>query len=219
MPAIVAKPVIYTSIRENILPGDVLLYRPMRWDEVGNRAIARRGPRNGLRIWQRYAHVGIADRHYSRQWIVEMVQGHPGRVRHLSAEVAAYPGQYDLYRPREPYSGKRVAAKACEFVGMPYGWRSLVYTASRRIPWIASLLPTPSDDIVAKDRRWPPHCAQMASIACRAGGRDPRPDSADIITEPSHFAMAAFADYQYTLCSTENQVLEFCREHPEWFAV
>ena len=190
------KLLLYSKARPQILPGDILLYRPTRWNEPLNKLIARCGPRDDLRRWQRYAHAGMAERVRRIVLLLEMSQGQPGHAVTLSSQVKAYPGQYDVYRVKSPFDAGDAVAAMLRYTGTPYGRLALWYTALRHCPLVSALIPPPTDDTLS----WAaPHCSQAVSFACRRGDRDPRPEHADIATHPNHLAMPGFSKYQFTL--------------------
>jgi len=186
----------YTDARPLIRTGDLLLYRPCRWNEPLNKLFAKAGPIDKLEDWQRYAHAGMAVWAEGVLQLVDVVQWVGGRHIKLSLEVAHYPGQYDVYRVRGLRHIHVAAHKMVDLAGSPYGWGSLAYAAASQ----AGLLPMIADDDLNGST---PQCAQADSRALRTAGRDPLTGLADRCTTPNHLAVPSFSRYLMTLGADE----------------
>jgi len=189
---------LYSEARPQIRTGDLLLYRPTRWNEPLNKRIARRGPLDKLEPWQRYAHAGMAVWCEDVLLQVDILQGVGGRCIRLSREVERFPGQYDVYHvlvttiAREPLRIFPPARLMLELAGSRYGWESLAYAAASQY----GLVPTIADDDLNGSV---PHCSQAFSRAYRTIGCDPLKGLSDRCTTPNHLAVPSFSRYQLTL--------------------
>ncbi len=184
-------PLRYEFARKEIRDGDILLYRVD--SSLSNRAIAYFGESDyvhaGMAVWSMYAGK-------NRLWLLETIQYRGGRDVPLSGQVKGWPGQWDVYRPKKPYDAEAAKSEMITVIGRDYGWWNMFVSALRHTRYISKLLPPLTDDKLDGSA---PFCSQAVSAACRAGGRDPRPDHSDIATEPGHLADPDFAEYIFTL--------------------
>lgn len=182
-------PVLYSAVRNEILDGTVLLRHASPW--LSSRLIA----------WSSgtpYCHAAMAGWWGDVLFCLETLQFHGGRAVTLSSQVRRHPGKWDVYVVHPPYSGRAAVQAVARSMGEPYGWRTLALAALRRVLGV-----TLTDDTLNGS---PPICSQLVSYGTRAGGQDPQPGRADCTTEPGHLAVARFAEYQFTLYSTPEQV-------------
>jgi len=143
-----------------------------------------------------YVHAGMALSWGCVVDLLETVQWAGGQRIDLGDEVRKYPGQYDVYRPHQPYNGEKAVKEMLKVVYRPYGWRNLVMSSLRHTIITSHFLPPFTDD---KLNGSAPFCSQAASKSSRVGGRDPRPLHADIATEPGHLSSPDYADSLYRL--------------------
>jgi hypothetical protein len=190
-----AKLVSYGEVRETIRDGSVLLRRAGR--DPGDVAIAEAG--DGL-----YAHAGMAGWWRSVLMCLETRQWFGGRAVTFSSQVAAAPGQWDVYdvRPLMRSQDLRRWHAVLEMVricGAPYGWRSLCGVAARHLPVIRWLLGPQADPTPEEARARPPFCSEAVSWAWKCGGVSLVPEKPDSLTEPSDLSRSARLVYRFTL--------------------
>ena len=189
------RPAIYADVVNKIHDGDIALYRAKQ--SLVNRIIARAGGTP-------YAHAGMIHQTTLGDLVLfETIQWLGGRKINFASQVQGWPGQWDIYRPRKSYDGEAAILKMASIVGRPYGWCNLCITALRHTRFISKLLPPLTDDQLNGSA---PFCSQAVSRACRAGGVDPRPNQADVATEPGDLANPEFAKYLFTLYWSEDQI-------------
>ena len=184
-------PQLYTDARPLIRDGDPILWRIDRqqWTKPSNLLIARIGGSD-------YVHAGMAVWRGDELNLVHTRQWRGGHEVPLEKVVRGWPGQWDVFRPHQPYDSRKAADEMVKVIGRKYGWGNLFLSALRHT-WITSrFLPPLTDDSLNGSA---PFCSQAVSHACWAGGRDPRPNAADIATEPGHLADPTFAEYLFTL--------------------
>jgi len=192
MAAPVYKPVVYSEVRRLILPGDQLLHRPSK--HLHSRLIGMVG---GGAV--SYSHAGLAAWWGDCLLILETLQLAGARAVMLSSQVEQAPGHYDVYRIRPPFDSAAAVEAMLRITGTPYGYRSLLRAGLRHVPGLGWLVPP-------NDPRWPPMCSQAVCRADRAGGADPLPNQPEWKCEPWHLARPGFADYQFTLFHTADQI-------------
>ena len=199
-------PVVYSDVRHTIPQGALLQYRAGR--KLSNRLIARVGGTP-------YAHSAMAAWWGSPNakdgvlMVLETLQFKGGRAVILSSQVRGWPGQWDVYEVRKPFDAEAAVQSMIRTTGIPYGWWNLLRAGVRHLPLMYSCLPQLTDDEL--DGSFPT-CSPAVSRACRAGGRDPRPGHADVVTEPGHLVDPDFSRYLYTLFSTHEQVSKHLSE-------
>lgn len=193
-------PVVYSDIRHDIPQAALLQYRAGR--KLSNRLIARVSGTP-------YAHSAMAAWWGNVLMCLETLQFRGGRAVTLSSQVQGWPGQWDVYKVREPFDAEAAVQSMLRITGTPYGWWNLLRVGARYLPLVRLCLPPLTDDRLNGSF---PVCSQATSRACRVGGRDPRPNHADVVTEPGHMTDSAFSVYQYTLFWTKDQVIEIGRE-------
>lgn len=186
----------YQLVCPQIKDGDIALFRP-EWSLQHPLALL------GLLIAHGtdgpYSHAGMLSvspwgKH--RIWLLETLQFQGGKASKFADEVRGYPGQWDIHRPWPPYDGEAAVAEMAKIIDQPYGWSNLAYVALTHTRLLSKLLPPATDD---KLNGSAPFCSQAVSWASRrGGGRDPRPNHADIVTEPGHLAAPTFAGYLFT---------------------
>ena len=181
------RPILYADARPLIRNGDILLYRA-GW-KPSNRLISSLSG-------SPYCHAGMSYWCGNELCLAETIQWCGGRSVLLNSQVRGWPGQWDVFRPRQPYNAQKAADEMLSVVGRKYGWRNLFVSALRHTRIISRFLPPLTDDQLNGSA---PFCSQAVSRACRAGGRDPRPNAADIATEPGHLADPTFAEHLFTL--------------------
>jgi hypothetical protein len=168
--------------------GDLLLYRPLRWDVIGW-LIARSG-------MGEFCHAAMVARDLMP--LVLEVTRRGGRESSLKSQVWQWPGRIVWYRICIPeysdfgykwYDRTAMVARMRQFIGTKYGWWRLLGTAIRHALLMRILLPVPKDD---EADRYPPFCSEAVSIAVRAGGVDPVPGLGDRVTEPADLARSMF---------------------------
>jgi len=180
-------PMLYADAEPLIRNGDIVLFRVNRrqWLKPSTWLITTisKSP---------YVHAGMSARVVSgRLTLLDTIQWIGGRRVDLEDQVRRHPGQWDVYRPHQPYNGEAAAKEMLQVVNRPYGWRNLFMSSLRHTIIISRFLPPFTDDQLNGSA---PFCSQAVSKACRAGGRDPRPLHADIETEPGHLSRPDFAD-------------------------
>lgn len=194
-------PRVYSEVRNEVLPADLALYRPV-WKLSNQRiAIAARSP--GAAPWQRYAHVGMCDWYRGMLVLLETLQSKGGgRVVTLSSQVRQNPGHWDIYRVSHLFDADMTLDVMVRLAGTKYGWGMLFQAAVAYLVGVRLLFPAPADDELNGSQ---PTCSGAVSRALRAGGYDPQKGLADAGTIPNHFAWPEVAEYQFTLCSTAEQ--------------
>lgn len=188
------KPVVYSEVRGSIPQGALLQYRA-GW-RPSNRLISLVG-------CTPYVHSGMAAWWGDVVMLLETLQFRGGRAVRLSTQVKQYPGQWDVFEVRKPFRSEAAVQTMLRITGTPYGWGSLAKVALTHTPVLRWVFRPATDD---KLNNSAPFCSQAVSRACRAGGRDPRPNRADVATEPGHLVHPGFSEYKYTLFATAEQV-------------
>jgi hypothetical protein len=182
----------YVSIRECIMPGDVLLWRP---SNVLGKFIC----------WgteQAYSHAAMAYWMGPTLMTIEMMQFVGCRIQRLSQQVKRWPGLCDVYRPRQPYDGEWAANTLARMVGMPYGWSDFARIGfSRVFRHLASTMIEPPKNSNSPDV--PRVCSSAVAWACRVGGQR-EVAKYDLLVSPGDLANQHFAVYKFTLHSTAN---------------
>ncbi len=123
--------------------------------------------------------------------LLETCQWVGGQQVALAGQVMWYPGQYVVFRPHDPFDGKKAVKEMLKVRYQSYGWWNLFVSSLRHTLITSNFLPPFTDDNLDGSA---PFCSQGVSRADRAGGRDPRPDHADIATEPGHLSAPDFAE-------------------------
>ncbi len=185
-------PMLYEDAVSLIRDGDVILYRvpkpvwwkPWTWVKPSTFLITTIGR-------SPYVHAGMAQRWRTEVDLLHTLQFVGGERTDLGEEVRRHPGQWDVYRPHQPYDGEAATKEMRLVLYRPYGVRNLFISSLRHTRIISRFLPPFTDDALNGSA---PFCSQAVSRACRAGGRDPRPNHADIATEPGHLAAESFAE-------------------------
>jgi len=205
------KPVIYREYREKLRAGDVVLYRPGRWELI-NRRIASKAVHEEAEPWQRYAHAGMVGWAQGVCELLEMLQFRGGRCTRLSWQVKGWSGQWDVYRPiasdewfdGEP-SGYAASRVMRQITGTPYGYGSLWTASVGYLPIVGALCPPPRDDAADSRIEAARHCSQAVSFGWRRAGSDPIADLADAVTTPNHLAWPHWSRYLATIVWTAEQ--------------
>ena len=184
-------PKLFRDARPLIRSGDPILWRidPRQWTKPSNLLISRIGGSD-------YVHAGMAVWQGEELRLVHTRQWRGFRDESLADAVRGWPSQWDVFRPHPPYNGGQAAHEMMKGIGRHYGWGSVFRCALSHTRFISKWLPPLTDDNLNGSA---PFCSQAVSKACRAGGRDPRPNQADCVTEPGHLADPAFAEYLFTL--------------------
>jgi len=188
-------PIRYADARPLIRDGDIALYRVGDRGKLSNMLISRIGGTP-------YVHAGMLYRTIrwgeERLILAETIQWRGGRIIPFSKQAKAYPGQWDIYRPKQPYNARGAVLEMDRLVGLNYGWASVIRASLGHTRFISRWLPPVLDSAIGEGA--PPFCSQAVSAACRDGGdRDPQPGLLDSVTEPGHLADPGFAEYQFTL--------------------
>jgi len=181
--------------------------RPIFWPaeqnshrvQIGDAMLWRRP---GLISWGgngQHSHAGLVDIGIDTHEYecLEIREFHGGRRTPLIWQVWQYPGRIDVFSPPLDLMGRiRAATEMRKFVGVDYGWYSVVRAGMRHLPFVRWAIPgSVNDDMV---RGWPPFCSEGLSEAYRLGPKlDPVKRRADCYTEPSDFA--SVFEYQGTL--------------------
>lgn len=144
------------------------------------------------------------DEDHGRWEILDTIAWHGGQRTPLVEAVRKNPGHWDLFRAnadnRWPEFNRAVAvARMDQFVGRPYGWKSLCWDGFSHIP----LIGPDRDTKDGADDGALPFCTEATAIATRAGGVDPWPHLASRFVEPVHVAESPFFEYAGTFWPAE----------------
>jgi hypothetical protein len=158
-------PISYQLVRDRILPGDVLPYRPtnrLGWLIAEADAVAD------------YSHLAIVVESMGQLCVAQAQQGHNAAITWLEDEVRSYPGCIDVWRPHAPMRVRRRAAElAVEQTGNErrYPWHSLARAALVRMPAVKLLvgcfydLSLDPDDLPRADE--PKFCCELVDWCYR----------------------------------------------------
>lgn len=182
---------LYADAVREMRDGDIALFRAGWWPRPSSLLIAR-----GTDTLYCHAEMLSQAPWDHKWWMLGTRQFVGGRARHLDKEVRESPGRWDIFRPRQLYDEEKAVNEMARIVDCPYGYWNLFRCALRHTRIISRFLKPLTDDQLNGSA---PFCSQAVSRACRAGGRDPRPNHADILTEPGHLADPAFSEYLFTL--------------------
>ncbi len=189
-------PMRYADARPLIVDGDIALYRCGDSGKWSNMLISHIGG-------SPYVHAGMVYRslrcHEERLMLAETIQWVGGRIIPFSKQVEGYPdGQWDIYRPKQPYNAIGAVLAIEEGVNERYGWRALIRASLGHTRYISKFLKPFPDAPIGSGT--PLFCSALVAAACRDGGRrDPQPNIGDANTEPGHLADPGFAEYKFTL--------------------
>jgi len=178
-----AHPVLYADARPSIRDGDFALYRPGA-DDLIDQVIASGGS---------YSHAGMlfwdmmAGR--KRLFLAETLQWRGGRTGLFSGQLKGWPGQWDIWRPPQPYNTEAAVDEMLTIEGRNYGWLALARVAVQHTRFLKRWFP-PLSDAEVRRRRLPPFCSGAVAEAAGAGGFDPS-DKPDSITEPNDLVIKA----------------------------
>ena len=147
--------------------------------------------------------------------IVESVQHHGKRCTPFSKEVQAWPGYYDIFRPKAPlltiygrehYDGEAAAAWMARGSLSEYSYYDLVWAGAKRVwPWLRKVLPRPKNSDSPDYRR---DCSCQCHAALRLhGGPVLRERDADCV--PGDLATPRLFTYIGTACSTDAHAASF----------
>jgi hypothetical protein len=228
------KPVSYASVRPLIRNGDVALARPSSVEGlliaevtraeyshasmVGWLDAKRECPRLKSSDW--IAMAGSRRRRTADDplaagvlLIGETRQRIGARLISLSAEIAAWPGYYDLFRVRRDVFPRFCNRRAWRFMaragGARYAWRDIVRIWLRRR--LGKWMPvTPNSD----DPMRPRFCSALVHAALRAGG-GPQVAVHDADVAPGDLANRDQFDYVATVFWTEEQAARIRRQQAE----
>ena len=189
------RPAVYDDVRDRLQAGDIALSLP-DWR-----------PSNHLIAWgtqSPYVHAAMIGWCNDVLMLAEARQWRESHLVTLSSQVKRWPGLYDVYRVRKPFSVESAWGSVVRATGTPYGWGQLIRAALRKI--FGRLVSQGQDD---PEHDYPRDCSALVNFVCRAGGRAPRPDLPDAEVEPGHFADPGFSRYVCTLFWTKEQVQAF----------
>ena len=181
------------EVSSDIRSGDLLLFRPRRWDLLG-RLIAIAGR-------SEYCHAAMAKWHHGALRCLEMVAS-GGQDVSLARRVERCPGRIDVYEAnpdnRWPdFNGYTTTLVMCGLVTRQYGYWNLLRVALRLLFFVRLFVRPETDDKIKGGA--PPFCSQAIAMACREGGTDPVPQISDRMTEPGDLARSAFYRKRFTL--------------------
>lgn len=173
--------------------GDLLLFRPSRWNLLGRLiAIAGRGE---------YCHAGMAEWRYVGLRCLEMV-ARGGRDVSLERLVKSQPGRIDVYEanPDNRWPGFRPSNAVLVMRGLiqrQYGFWNLLRVACRHLFIIRLFMRPETNDQIEGGAA--PYCSHAIAFSDRKAGGDPVPQLSDRMTEPADLARSPFYRYRFTL--------------------
>lgn len=161
----------YSDVRDALRSGDVGLVRTENY-------IARKG-----RSDKSHAFL-LAWRHadQSTLLVAESREGRGGQVLTLKSQIARFPGQIDIYRPRDPCPrilAERAATLAVNWSGRGYGYPNLWRIWLAHQPWLRTLAEHAYDlarvrnpfgpirEVVASPWEEPKICSQLVAWSYR----------------------------------------------------
>jgi hypothetical protein len=175
----------FQDAKEEIVDGDVLLWRPT--------SLLGRGIAWGTGSIR--SHASMAGWWYDTLENVEMLQFAGGRVADLQHEVTRWPGSCDVYRPLPPYNGFGALQQMKRLISQDYGWLDFLYIVLHRYLRLPTIPLRNSDD-----PEEPRVCSAADAWAVRTGGGklvDERACDAEIV--PGDLADEEFSRYVLTL--------------------
>ena len=189
---------LYQSVRQEILDGDLLLWRP---SGLFGRLICAASS-------SQYSHAGIAGwlampSGQKRLFSLETIEGCGGRILPLSELVWKHPGLIDVYQAnpgdRWPHFDRHgtVGKFLKNVIGKEYGCWAAFKAAMRKMLVLRMILVPNRDDSHVSG--YPPFCSGAVSRWTKEGGGvDPVPHLADDSTWPGHLANSLFYKKHFT---------------------
>jgi hypothetical protein len=208
------RPVSYAAIRSKIRNGDIALARPSSVEGLVITEVTRADYSHATMVgW-----LGNRDNPQSKiqnlqsdvLLIGETRQRVGARLISFSAEIARWPGCYDLFRVRRDVSPTFHNRLAWRFMaragGAQYSWRDILRIWLRRRFGTRMPVTGNSDDPMR-----PRFCSALVHAALRAGD-GPQLAVYDADVAPGDLADLNFYDYVATLFWTEEQAEQFRRQ-------
>lgn len=202
----------YNEVRDQILDGDLLLYRGK---SVISRCIQRLGR-------SPYSHIGMAG--WTNGGTYKRLMAHEvvftgGRMTSLSSQVKSYSGCIDVYRlpdtielERRSVAGgvtpefhtfdRAYALALMRDFCQPgkYGYWHFFRVALRHTPFLRFLFRSPTDDAL-ESRKTAPFCSEAVCYAVRHAFIDLVQNTPDHFTEPGDVVRSPLPRYLFTLVS------------------
>jgi hypothetical protein len=203
------RPVSYAAIRPEIRNGDIALARPSSIEGLLITEVTKAGYSHATMVgW-----LGAGRGARNVLLIGETRQRIGARLISFSAEIARWPGYYDLFRVRRDACPRFCNRRAWRFMaragGAQYSWSDILRIWLRRR--LGRRMPvSPNSD----DPMQPRFCSALVHAALRAGG-GPQVAAYDADVAPGDLGQADVFDYVATLFWSEEQASQFRRRQAE----